>query len=600
VGAMVPWIKRWQADVFFGAVIVANGIFLALDVEVWLNYDLPQWNVVLYVLQALCTAVFVVELLLRLQVDGCRNHCRRLGNVFDAVVVLVSIIDLWIVTPAKLIADGEKSQDPLKAASAFRVLQLLRLLRVVRLLRVSRELSLLVLGLVMSVRSVFWVFLLLFLFMYTGALFCMTTLGASDIPELKKAFGSVGDSLYSHFKLITLEAWPDINRSAMEESKFWGFYFVMFIMIMNLALVNLVIGVIMEGVMSIAQQEGRWLGDMHGIEAAPFLKFLIEKVKELRLGSRVGSAGTVEISGREFGKLLDDPIFQEVLWMYGISLKLESELLFEVIDQDGKGSVSVEDLAAGLLELRGSAEEMHPVLVRRDLQRDCQGILGRLRSCEDTLSRRTDNDIAQLQETLQAQLRSMQEELQAQLPLAQEAGSRAARLSHSKDLPDVLHRAAMKVQGLDAALQSVLAELDETWKQEALAEEEIEKWKRRSTQSTQTDADAQELSAQGAGLLRFPTKDNFPEKSQRRRRNRSVPVKGTNVRKPSESKRDYAIPMMSSQPHPQAAQSHYHSRSWHPHQRGFSQPHAHPAWTHHHGQAWNQGTFHVSPQNGWR
>eukprot|EP00971_Amphidinium_carterae_P290242 5762905-Amphidinium_carterae.1 len=69
----------------------------------------------------------------------------------------------------------------------------------------------------------------------------------------------------------------------MEVSWLWGFYFVAYIMLMNLALVNLVTGVIMEGVMSIAAQEGRWDGDMYGVEAARFRAFIKGKLNELSL-----------------------------------------------------------------------------------------------------------------------------------------------------------------------------------------------------------------------------------------------------------------------------------------------------------------------------
>mmetsp|Transcript_26648 Transcript_26648/g.48847 ORF Transcript_26648/g.48847 Transcript_26648/m.48847 type:complete len:662 (+) Transcript_26648:59-2044(+) len=545
-----PWVNTLWADVFFGVVIVVNAVVLAVDVELWLNFeeDSGAWRFALYVVQALCTVVFVVELILRLRANGCRAHFRYRGNIFDALVVFISILDLWILTPLRFLQDGENARGPWKAASAFRVLQLLRLLRVVRLLRVSRELSLLVLGLVMSVRSVFWVFLLLFLFMYTGALFCMTTLGASDHPELQHSFGSVGDSLYTHFKLITLEAWPEINRQAMEVSWLWGFYFVAFIMIMNLALVNLVTGVIMEGVMSIAAQEGRWHGDMYGIEAARFLAFIRERVAELRLGRRSTKVATneqaLQIGGKDFGTLLDDALTQEVLWIYGITLKLEADLLFEVIDHSRQGSLSVDELAAGLLELRGSREEMHPVLVRRDLQRDSRTIQARLACCQETLCEQQSRHMDHLKGDLQKQLRYIQSELSAHLPAAKKANARAVRFSHGGDMPHVIQAATDQAKQLESSMRALATEVQKSKEEEAHLHAEIGKWSHRCTTAVQTE-EVPEDNSRWLGFLSHPPAKEADEHRPRRRqqRNKSSPaIRGSHVRRPAASKKGLDLP----------------------------------------------------------
>ena len=65
-----------------------------------------------------------------------------------------------------------------------------------------------------SLKAVFWVFLLLFTLIYIGALFCASELGPNQ--KLKGVFGNIWISIFSHFKLMTLEQWVDICSLAME------------------------------------------------------------------------------------------------------------------------------------------------------------------------------------------------------------------------------------------------------------------------------------------------------------------------------------------------------------------------------------------------
>merc|ERR1719210_2523433 len=105
-----------------------------------------------------------------------------------------------------------------------------------------------------SLYTVFWAFMLLSMLMYLGALFCVILLGKK--PELQEYFGTVGLGLFTHFQIITLEAWPDISDAVIEASgPQWGVYFVIFICVSSLALMNLVTGVVCEKLIGISQDD---------------------------------------------------------------------------------------------------------------------------------------------------------------------------------------------------------------------------------------------------------------------------------------------------------------------------------------------------------
>merc|ERR1719367_1623487 len=90
--------------------------------------------------------------------------------------------------------------------------------------------------------------MLLLVLMYVGALFCVTMLGKE--PELQDAFGNVFLGLWTHFVITTQEAWPDYSDMVMQVAgQSWSLYFVLFLCISALAVMNLVTGVVCEKLM---------------------------------------------------------------------------------------------------------------------------------------------------------------------------------------------------------------------------------------------------------------------------------------------------------------------------------------------------------------
>lgn len=398
------WIRSEQADLFFGAVIAVNALVIGMEVEAELRWgEESVVAMVLYWLQCVFALVFVAELLLRTRAVGIRQICRNMEGVFDAFVVLITVVDLWVVNPLVRFTQviGGHGQKSLDALSMLRILQLLRLVRIIRLLRVSRQLSLLVLGLAKSLRSVLWVFLMLFVVIYIGALFCASELGTSDDPNLQATFGTLWSSMYSHFKIMTLEAWPDICGWAMEQNALWAAYFIGYILITNLALVNLVTGLIMDGVLQGAKTED-WSSELMVVEAGPF----VQTVRDI-IGDKDKNHDRY-LDPAEFKNLLADPFFQEVLEVYGISLRIEPDEVFELLDIHGVGLLSIEELAGSLLRLRGSRDALHPLLVRDDLHKESRRLLRSLKACEERISEHYDAEVQRVGDSLCSKLKELQ------------------------------------------------------------------------------------------------------------------------------------------------------------------------------------------------
>lgn len=350
---VLPWIKTTKADLAFGFVILLNAIIIGVEIDHQLKHgqeaDPPLW---VYIMQNIFIVVFLAELVLRVRVDGC-EFFKRPAGMFDGAIVGTSILDTWIISPLQLGGGGA-----LKGLSVMRVFRLLRLARIARLLRVCKELGKLVSGLVSSLRAVFWVMVLLLVFTYICAMFAAMTLGRSGQPDLEETFGSVGDSLYAHFKVVTLEGWPDMADWAVEISMFWVLYFIFFIVVTSLALVNLVTGVIVEGVMADAFEDSD--GQAFQMEKQKFQ----EVIGELFAMTDIDSSGM--LGQKEYEELLQQPAMIEALNIFGISLDIEFDKFFHMMDQDGNGELSLEEFCSNMMRLRGTRSNMHSMLVQYD------------------------------------------------------------------------------------------------------------------------------------------------------------------------------------------------------------------------------------------
>merc|ERR1719409_1457121 len=86
-------------------------------------------------------------------------------------------------------------------------------------------------------------------------------------------FGSLGDALFSHFCVVTLEGWPDIAKAAMQQSPAWALYFGAMITLTNFALVNLMVGVIVERIIHFSMEQETELSAFVA-ESAQFRKTL--------------------------------------------------------------------------------------------------------------------------------------------------------------------------------------------------------------------------------------------------------------------------------------------------------------------------------------
>ena len=144
-------------------------------------------------------------------------------NLFDTSIVLISLI-------------------PIPNNSSFLVLRLLRIFRVLRLISVIPELKKIIESLLASVKKVFFVSLLLFVIMYVFGSIGSILFSEAD-PE---RWGDLGKSLLTLFQVLTLSSWETVMLPLQKVFLFSWIFFVFFISICSITILNLVIAILVE------------------------------------------------------------------------------------------------------------------------------------------------------------------------------------------------------------------------------------------------------------------------------------------------------------------------------------------------------------------
>ena len=212
------FIDRAGVQNFILGVILFNAMILGMETSGRL---MDLFGPLLVALDRVCLAIFVLELVLKLTARGARFF-RNGWNIFDFVIVGISL---------------------LPATGGLSVLRALRILRLLRVLSVTPSLRRVVEGLMAALPGMGSVFLLMGIIFYIGSVMATKLFGAF-FPEW---FGTLGRSAYSLFQIMTLESWSmGIVRPVMDVYAQAWLFFVPFILITTFAVVNLVVGLIVN------------------------------------------------------------------------------------------------------------------------------------------------------------------------------------------------------------------------------------------------------------------------------------------------------------------------------------------------------------------
>lgn len=236
---------RWFQNFILGVILLA-GVLVGVQTDTEIvarHYDLIFW------IDQLILFIFLMEIVIKMIAEGNRplRYFKDGWNIFDFSIVVVCY-------GAMLFPEVE--------GFYVAVLRLARVMRVFRVVRTIPKLQLLVNALLKSIPSIGYVGILLAVIFYIYATMGVFLFQKNDPVH----FGDLGLSLLSLFRVVTLEDWTDIMYINMYgcDHPIWGYtqaegcmspvphpalsitYFVSFVMIGTMVVLNLFIGVIMN------------------------------------------------------------------------------------------------------------------------------------------------------------------------------------------------------------------------------------------------------------------------------------------------------------------------------------------------------------------
>ena len=212
------FIESRFINIFITLVILINAVTLGLETSKEL---VSKIGYILIYVDKIALSIFVIELLIKLFVYRL-SFFKSGWNVFDFIIVTIALIP---------------TSGPLSILRAFRIFRALRLLSMVpSMKKVIQAMFYAIPG----IASVGTIIVLIF---YISAVLVTNFFG----NKFEDWFGSIGESMYSLFQIMTLESWSmGIVRPVMEEYPYAWAFFVPFILVTTFAVLNLFIGIIVD------------------------------------------------------------------------------------------------------------------------------------------------------------------------------------------------------------------------------------------------------------------------------------------------------------------------------------------------------------------
>lgn len=396
------------ADVFIVVVIMINALVIGLSADI--NPEAPVWMT----LEIVFFVTYLLEFVLKCWMFGVKNYFMGADgawNLFDFICLIISAVDLGIAS--------NTTKESGTSWNLLKILRVSRLARVVRLMRfrIFKELKLMIMGLVSGLRALFWAVVLLMCMIYTISVVAVTMI--DDVPE----FASIDRAMFTLFRCFT-ESCDTIDSTSIPELLYrkygWPFQLIWIWITMGITigLFNLIMAVFIDNVTKSqsqrkqgelsdtaidteatlkltlakfindpgAQRDNRRRARALSTSAMNKLKTLTDtdnqtgkdKAEAAETAWRILQDNNVTIKREVFVTWLQNPEFIQVLEDADIGISNRFEL-FNTLDVDNGGELSLQELLNGLLSLRGdvSKADIVSILLRtRDLALQVQELRG--------------------------------------------------------------------------------------------------------------------------------------------------------------------------------------------------------------------------------
>jgi len=367
--------RRNGFDTIVGIAVLMNALVMVIDLESQGNnagvtigvIDRSIWESsapVIVVLEHLFVAIFILELFWRIYSERLR-YFRELMNVFDSLLVLISCIDLYILTP--LIQTSLNNTATLRL---LRTIKLVRAVRIVRALRLFRGLRLLVQACSSFLPSLCWSMALLGIFMMIGALFMGNLLQDFILDEEQDFeirqwiwlhYGTAYRAIYTMYEMTFAGNWPVYARPVLENAGHgYVVFYMIYITFVAFAVIRVISAIFLRETLEAANNDAEILVQERLRKKATYVRKLESIFRAC------DESGDGVLTEDELNELMQDIRVQVYLESLEIDVH-ESTALFRLL-QNGDGEITCDDFIDGILRCKGPARAIDQILLASDVK----------------------------------------------------------------------------------------------------------------------------------------------------------------------------------------------------------------------------------------
>ena len=355
-------------DAVTAMVILVNAATIGAETQYGaMQETLPQS---LETVSQLCSFYFLLELVLRIgahKVNWCADPDMRLWNLFDLLLVTMSLIDFMIVRLLQNTA----------GFTEVKLLKTLRIMRVFRVFRFFRQLTQLALMITDSIRSLIWALVLLAIIIYAFAIFLTANvsdwlhgeLGAlgtdwpslaaehpdMDIRVLESAYGSLPHTVYTLVQAVLGgRSWHEVCTPLFKVGWLPVALLFIYISFVILAVLNVVTGVFVDNAFRAAEKQRGLAIQKEMDKKEQFTQEILDSF------CAMDQDGSGDVTPEELGEMLDDSALSAYFRVLGFDID-DARRFIQLLDTDSNGSISIDEFLRGCLRYRGLATgvDMH-------------------------------------------------------------------------------------------------------------------------------------------------------------------------------------------------------------------------------------------------
>jgi len=299
---------------------------------------------IIQIIDDIILLIYTVELAMRLYAFGPCRFLRYKANWLDVFLVLFGLVETLVTYSSSNFAKN------LGNMMLIRVLRILKVVRVLRLFLMFETLWLLVQGLINSIVTLAWTFVLLAVLLYLFAIVALEVIITdNDAPPeynwvVEEHFRSLETAVLSLYQGFFNDGFSEIYRPIILFRPQLAFYFLPFMLLVSMALMNLVTSIMVQNAHKMIEQNKErksFIDNKRKLELINRLKELFTQMDvdnscTLRHAEILNAPQEVRDAIAEVIDSNDDAVLNETLRM---------------LDTGGDGEIDLNEFCDGLARL---------------------------------------------------------------------------------------------------------------------------------------------------------------------------------------------------------------------------------------------------------